>query len=43
MASQTSTIDSLIPPQPVPPSAQVFTNRIHGLLDGQPKDDATVA
>ncbi len=43
MALQTSTIDSLIPPQPVPQCAQVFTSRIHGLLDGQPKDDETVA
>jgi DNA-directed RNA polymerase specialized sigma24 family protein len=43
MASQTSTIDSLIPSQPLSPSAQVFSSRIQGLLDGQPKDDATVA
>jgi hypothetical protein len=35
--------DSLIPSQPIPESAQLFTRRMHGLLDGEPKDDATVA
>ncbi len=34
--------DSLIPSKPVPADARVFSERIHGLLDGQPKDDATV-
>jgi len=34
---------SLIPPKPVPEGAHAFTERVHGLLDGQPKDDATVA
>jgi hypothetical protein len=44
MASQASpSYGSLIPPQPIPAVAQVFSSRIHGLLDGQPKDDATVA
>jgi DNA-directed RNA polymerase specialized sigma24 family protein len=43
MALQTSYPGSLIPAQPLVPSAQVFTSRIHGLLDGQPKDEATVA
>jgi hypothetical protein len=44
MASQASpSYDSLIPRQPIPASAQVFSSRIHGLLDGQPKDEATVA
>jgi hypothetical protein len=33
---------SLIPPVPIPAEAHAFTSRIHGLLDGQPKDDATV-
>jgi hypothetical protein len=33
----------LIPPQPVPDGAQEFTERVHGLLGGQPKDEATVA
>jgi hypothetical protein len=35
--------NSLIPTQPVPECAQQFTDRIQGLLDGQQKDDATVA
>jgi len=34
---------SLIPAQPLPEGADDFSARIHGLLDGQPKDDATVA
>src|SRR5271165_4719261 len=34
---------SLIPPQPMPEGARVFSERMHGLLDGQPKDEATVA
>jgi hypothetical protein len=34
---------SLIPTQKVPAEAQAFSNRVHGLLDGQPKDDETVA
>jgi hypothetical protein len=34
---------SLIPPQPLPAEAVDFSRRVHGLLDGQPKDDATVA
>ncbi|HEV2323882.1 MAG TPA: hypothetical protein VGS10_08020 [Terracidiphilus sp.] len=34
---------SLIPPQPIPEGAQVLTERVRGLMDGQPKDDATVA
>ncbi len=37
------TPESLIPPQPVPECAQQFTDRVQGLLDGQQKDDATVA
>jgi DNA-directed RNA polymerase specialized sigma24 family protein len=35
--------DSLIPPQPMLAGAHAFSKRVHGLLDGQPKDDATVA
>ncbi|MGA2539369.1 MAG: hypothetical protein ABSF53_25410, partial [Terracidiphilus sp.] len=35
--------DSLIPAQPLPDRAQEFAERVHGLLDGQPKDEATVA
>lgn len=34
---------SLIPPQPIPEGAQAFNERVHGLLDGRPKDEATVA
>ena len=34
---------SLIPPQPMPEGAQDFSKRVQGLLDGQQKDDATVA
>jgi hypothetical protein len=34
--------ESLIPPMPIPADARAFSSRIHGLLDGQPKDDATV-
>lgn len=35
--------DSLIPPLPLPEGAEDFARRVHGLLDGQPKDDATVS
>ena len=34
---------SLIPPQPMPEGVDVFRERVHGLLDGQAKDAATVA
>ncbi|MGA2672254.1 MAG: hypothetical protein ABSE99_03410 [Terracidiphilus sp.] len=34
--------DSLIPSQPIPPEAHAFSKRMHGLMDGQPKDDATI-
>jgi hypothetical protein len=34
---------SLIPPQPIPAEGHAFNERVRGLLDGQPKDDATVA
>lgn len=33
---------TLIPAQPVPAGAREFSERVHGLLDGQPKDDAAV-
>lgn len=33
---------SLIPPQPVPAGAEEFASRVHGLLDGHPKDSVTV-
>jgi hypothetical protein len=35
--------ESLIPAEPLPENVQVFADRVHGLLDGQPKDEATVA
>ncbi len=35
--------DSLIPAQPMPECAQAFSQRVHGLMDGRPKDEATVA
>jgi hypothetical protein len=34
---------SLIPAQAIPDCAQEFTERIHGMLDGQPKDEAALA
>jgi hypothetical protein len=34
--------ESLIPPVPITAEAHAFSDRIHGLLDGQPKDEATV-
>ena len=33
---------SLIPPQPLPTGATDFVGKVHGLLDGQPNDEATV-
>jgi hypothetical protein len=39
----TAATGSLIPSQPIPPAAEVFSKRMRGLLDGQPKDEATVA
>jgi hypothetical protein len=35
--------DSLIPKQPIPAGAEEFSQKVQGLLDGQPKDEATVA
>src|ERR1700688_4791333 len=35
--------ESLTRPQPIPDFAHDFTVRVQGLLDGQPKDEATVA
>ena len=37
-----SATESLIPAKPIPAGAEVFSERVHGLLDGQPKDEATV-
>lgn len=41
--SSNSENESLIPPQPITAEAQAFSKRVHSLLDGQPKDEATVA
>ena len=35
--------DSLIPPQPIPAGAHDFSQRVHGLMDGRAKDEATVS
>jgi len=44
MSQETNTaIESLIPAQPIPAGAHVFTKQMFGLLDGQPKDEATVS
>jgi hypothetical protein len=43
MAKETSDNSSLIPPQPLPEGAAEFAEKVHGLLDGRPKDEATVA
>ena len=39
----TSSHDSLIPAPPIPDGAEAFSARVHGLLDGQPNDEATVS
>ncbi len=38
----TSSHDSLITAPPIPAGAEAFSQRIHVLLDGHPKDEATV-
>jgi hypothetical protein len=35
--------ENLIPRMPLPAGVHSFSERVHGLLDGQPKDDETVA
>jgi len=35
-------LESLVPDQPLPVGADAFARQVHGLLDGQPKDEATV-
>jgi hypothetical protein len=39
----TSSHESLIPQPPIPEEARAFSSRVHGLMDGLAKDDATVA
>jgi hypothetical protein len=41
--SSNSDGESLIPAKPIPAEAHAFSERVHGMLDGQPKDDETVA
>lgn len=43
MSHDSDTNDVLIPTQPVPAGAEEFSQKVHGLLDGQPKDEATVS
>jgi hypothetical protein len=44
MTKEIPTLSStLIPPQPIPAEAAAFARQVHGLLDGEPKDEATVA
>jgi hypothetical protein len=38
-----STPDSLIPARPIPEGGEAFSRQVHGLLDGRPKDEATVS
>lgn len=38
-----SSQQSLIPQPPIPEEARAFSQRVHGLMDGLAKDDATVA
>jgi hypothetical protein len=37
-----STPEGLIPTLPIPEGGEAFSRQVHGLLDGQPKDEATV-
>ncbi len=37
------TDESLIPPEPIPAAARAFSKRVNCLMDGHPKDEATVA
>jgi len=41
--SSISGSSSLIPPCPTPDGAEAFSRQVHSLLDGRPKDDATLA
>jgi hypothetical protein len=38
-----NTKDSLIPLEPIPAGADEFSQKVKGLLDGRPKDEATVS
>ena len=43
MSHDSDTKDVFIPKQPVPAGAEEFSQKVHGLLDGKPKDEATVS
>src|SRR6266568_9002231 len=43
MSKEIPTNSILIPPQPLPECATEFVETVSGLLDGRPKDEATVA
>ena len=43
MSHDSDTKEDLIPVKPVPEGAEEFSRKIHGLLDGQPKDEAAVS
>lgn len=43
MAHDATSTESLIPQPPIPDEARDFSRRVHGLMDGLAKDDATVA
>ncbi|WP_109486587.1 hypothetical protein [Occallatibacter savannae] len=43
MSHESDAKDVLIPQQPVPEGAEELSQKVQGLLDGQPKDDATVS
>lgn len=43
MAHDANSAESLIPQPPIPEEARDFSRRMHGLMDGQAKDEATVA
>lgn len=43
MSHDSDSKDVLIPRQPMPVGAEEFSKKVQGLLDGEPKDEATVA
>jgi len=43
MAHDSGAKNVLIPKEPIPAGAEEFAQKVHGLLDGQPKDEATVS
>lgn len=43
MSHDSDTKDVLVPMQPIPEGAEEFSRKVQRLLDGQPKDDATVS